>query len=113
MAGAIEWGNRALELAQRLDDTQIIVYALTTVGSAEVRSDPGRGAAMLERAGERAIGSGLGDEAGRAFVNLVWTCLRHRSSTIPGRYVRAELEYCDERGLDYWRLVLLGCRGRI
>ena len=33
---AVEWGGRALEVAERLDDTEALVYALTNIGMAEL-----------------------------------------------------------------------------
>jgi DNA-binding CsgD family transcriptional regulator len=111
--GAIEWGMRSLELGQTLGDTEVQVYALTTVGSAEFRPNTVVGPEKLEQALELAIASGNEDGAGRAFVNLVWLSLRRRSYALAERYVTPGLEYCYERGLDYWGLVLLACRARI
>jgi DNA-binding CsgD family transcriptional regulator len=113
LSGAIEWGTRALDLARRLDDTEIVVYAMTTIGSAEVRHDPAAGAATIERALELAVDAGIEDGAGRAFINLVWAPLRLRSAALAARHLEAAVEYCAERGLDYWSLVLLGCRARL
>ena len=39
--GALVWGTRAIELAQRLDDTEVLSHALTMIGATGVR---GRGA---------------------------------------------------------------------
>jgi DNA-binding CsgD family transcriptional regulator len=108
--GAIEWGTRALELARRLDDTEILVYALTTVGAAEYRSGGPAGREKLERSLELARTAGLEDEVGRAFANL---STRQRSFAVADRHLQPGLEYCDERGLDYWGLSLLACRARL
>ena len=35
------WGARALELAERLGDTEALVYALTNIGSAELCAGDG------------------------------------------------------------------------
>jgi hypothetical protein len=44
------WGARALELAERLGDTEALVYALTNIGSAELRAGQQQGRDKLERA---------------------------------------------------------------
>jgi DNA-binding CsgD family transcriptional regulator len=110
---AIAWGTRALELAERLGDSEITVYALVSVGSAEFPGDWPEGLEKLARALELAQAAGLEDHAGRAFVNLVWLAVRQRAFAIAERYLEAGLEYSGERGLDYWRLVLLACRARL
>jgi len=112
-ATAIDWGSRALELARRLDDTGIFVYALTTVGAAEFRGDGPRGAEKLARSLELAKTAGLEDEAGRAFLNLVWLSARERWFALADRHLGPGLTYCTERGLDYWRLSLGACRARM
>ena len=111
--GAVDWGTRALQLAERLEEAEILVYALTTLGAAEFRTNSSEGREKLERSVELAKEAVLEDHVGRAYVNLAWLSARHRSFTAANRYVEAGLEYCEERGLDYWRLSLLGCRARL
>ncbi len=111
--GAIDWGTRAIDLARRLDDTEILVYALTTVGAAESRGDERRGREKLEQSLDLARSAGLEDEVGRAFANLAWLPARQRSYAIAERHLQAGLDYCEERGLDYWGLLLLACRARM
>jgi len=111
--GAVGWGTRALQLAERLEDVEIQVYALATFGAAEFRTDSARGREKLERSVELAKAAGLEDHVGRALINLAWLSARTRSFAAATRYVESGLEYCEERGLDYWRLSLLGCRARL
>jgi DNA-binding CsgD family transcriptional regulator/tetratricopeptide (TPR) repeat protein len=111
--GAVEWGTRTLELARRLDDTEALVYALTTLGAAELRTASSQGIQQLDQSVELAKAAGLEDHVGRAFTNLIWLCVRQRSFDVANRYLVSGLKYCEERGLDYWRLALLGCRARL
>ena len=110
----IAWGTRAIELAEELDDTEILVYALVSVGRAQWMSGaPEEGRAKLERGLELARQAGLEDHVGRAFVNLAWLVTRQRSYAEAASYLDAGLEYSAERGLDLWRLTLLGCHARV
>jgi DNA-binding CsgD family transcriptional regulator/tetratricopeptide (TPR) repeat protein len=109
--GAVSWGERALELAERLDRPEILVYALTTVGAAGLRR--GAGTEMLERSLGLARSLGLEDEVGRAYANLAWLPTRQRQHALAAGYVDDGLEYATERGLDYWMFTLLGCRARL
>jgi DNA-binding CsgD family transcriptional regulator len=111
--GAADWGGRALELAKRLNDTEVLVYALTSVGGAELRAGRPGGREKLERSLELATAAGLEDEIGRVFVNLALVSARQRSFALADRHLQAGLDYCDERGLDYWGLSLLACHARL
>ena len=110
--GAEEWGARALELAQHLDDTEALVYALINLGAVEVLTGGPEGPATLRRSLELARQAGLDEHAGRAFVNLVWWAPRDRSHAAADDYLEAGLEYCAKRGLDLWSLYLLAYRSR-
>jgi DNA-binding CsgD family transcriptional regulator/tetratricopeptide (TPR) repeat protein len=111
--GAVTWATRALELAQRVDDVDALVYALTNLAVVEFRSGETQGQLKLERALELAQKHGLEDHTGRIFANLVVWPGRHRMLAVAARYLKAGLEYCRERGLDTWRLYLLACRARL
>lgn len=111
--GAIAWGTRALDLAHRLDDTDAIVYALTNIGAAEFQAGLDDGLSKLEEALALARRHDLEDHAARVFFNIVAWGLRRREFGLADTYLGPGLEYSQERGLDTWRLYLLGCRARV
>jgi DNA-binding CsgD family transcriptional regulator/tetratricopeptide (TPR) repeat protein len=111
--GARAWGTRALELAERLDDDEALVYALTNIGVVDFLAGAAEGTVELERALTLAQRHGFEEHAGRSFVSLVLWPLRHRMFAVADRYLVAGLEYCSERGLDTWRLYLIACRARL
>jgi DNA-binding CsgD family transcriptional regulator/tetratricopeptide (TPR) repeat protein len=110
---AIAWATRALELAEQLDDVEARAYALGIIGGAEILLGKADGLAKLELSVELARHAGLDEQAGRAFLNLVWWPLRNRWYSVALAHLSAALEYCDERGLDVWRVFLVACRARI
>jgi DNA-binding CsgD family transcriptional regulator/tetratricopeptide (TPR) repeat protein len=107
----IAWGTRALDLAQDLDDTEVLVYTLTNIGIVELLAGE-QGAEKLGRSLELARQAGVEEHAGRAFVALTWWSPRGRAYATADRYLGAGLDYCTERGLDLWRLYLLAYRAR-
>jgi ATP/maltotriose-dependent transcriptional regulator MalT len=111
--GATLWGNRALQLADRLDDVENRVYALINIGAAEVQSGSAAGVEKLEQSLELGQGAGLEEHVGRAFVNLAFWPIRNRDYILVRRVLEPGLEYCAERGLDLWWLFLLACRARL
>ncbi len=69
---AMEWGNRAIALAQELGDTETLVHARNNAGTAMSRSDPDGGFAMLRDVVDTALQAGLDEHACRALVNIGW-----------------------------------------
>lgn len=103
----VEWGERAIQLAERVGDTQALVNALNNVGSIELeRGRPG-GREKLERSLMLARQEEIPTEAGRAYINLTAALGRRREWTLADRYIEAGIEYCSERGLEAWLNCLL------
>ena len=111
--GARYWGERALELGERLGDTEAIVYALTNIGTIEFLAGDEAGEVKLVRALELAREHGLEDHAGRVFVSFVLWPVRQRRLAAALEYLEPGLDYCSERGLDTWRLYMIACRARL
>jgi DNA-binding CsgD family transcriptional regulator len=93
MGSAITWGERALELATRLQQKEIVVHALGNIGSARVDDGGSRGFAELEQSFELAVAGKYHDHVERASCNL--TCSHYWR-----RDYRAALDYID-RGVSY------------
>jgi DNA-binding CsgD family transcriptional regulator/tetratricopeptide (TPR) repeat protein len=110
---AIATGGRALDLAQRFDDTEATVYALTNIGAAEFQADLEEGLGKLQRALTLALEHDLEDSAERAFFSIAHRAVAQRRFDLADAYLGPGLEYCRERGLDTWRLYLLGSRARM
>jgi DNA-binding CsgD family transcriptional regulator/tetratricopeptide (TPR) repeat protein len=110
---AVAWGNRALELARELGDTEAEVYALSNIAAAEFRADPNASRPKLEAALELAQRHGLEAHAALTFNRLVMFPIRYRRFDIAQAHLETGLEYCTQRGLDTFRLYLLGARARL
>lgn len=110
---AVRWGTRGLELAERLQDTQGVVYALTNIGSAQIQAGLDDGRQKLQRALDLALAAGLDDHAGRIYNALVLWPIRERAFAAAEPHLEAGLAYCTQRGLDTWRLYLLACRASV
>jgi DNA-binding CsgD family transcriptional regulator len=102
------WGTRALELARRLGDIEIEVYALATWGG--LNGDPGDG--KLERALTLAREAGLEEHTGRILQLRAHRALRQRMFELAEEPLASGLAFCTERGLDTWRLYLVALRAR-
>jgi tetratricopeptide (TPR) repeat protein len=109
---ALAWGGRAIGLAERLGQTEILVHALNNVGSAELCAGRPAGRPMLERSLALALAHGLEEQVARAYTNLAWTALDLREYLLAARYREEGVRYCTERDLDTLRLYLLVAQAR-
>jgi len=103
---AIAWGERALELAERLGDAEIAAYALATVGVCEGDFE------KLEQSLELGRRADLPERVARAFMLLACIAVERRHSQAR-RYVEEGIAYCSERGIELFRLYLLAYRARL
>ena len=109
---AIEWGERALMLAERLGEPELLVHALNNMGSAELRSGRRRGSEKLKRSLALALDTGLEDHAARAYVNLSWSYLHTRDFAGADPYLDAGIVYTREHDLEFYRLFASGLKAR-
>jgi DNA-binding CsgD family transcriptional regulator/tetratricopeptide (TPR) repeat protein len=110
---ATAWNTKALALVEQIDDPHLISYALTNKGVVDVLVDGEQASAQLERSLQVALAAGAEEEAGRAYLSLVWWPLRRRRYDLVDRYLDEGLDYCTEHGLDLWRLFFVPCRARL
>jgi DNA-binding CsgD family transcriptional regulator/tetratricopeptide (TPR) repeat protein len=109
---SIEWGDRAIELARRLDDGESLAHALTNVGTALSESGDMRGDDLLEEAVELALAEGYHDHAARAMVNLGWGRLGRRRYVAARETIETGLAFAGRHDLSFYTQYLLGMRAQ-
>jgi DNA-binding CsgD family transcriptional regulator len=113
MPQAIEWGEKALSLAQKLGEEEIIIHALANIGSAR-QDDMREGThAELERSFQLAVKGGYHDHVARASCNL--TCFHYfrrddRNALI---CIDRGVSYAAARNLSHWETYLRGWRAMV
>jgi hypothetical protein len=111
-AGALAWGTRAVELAERLDEPDTLIHALNTMGTTELLFGDPAGLEKLERSLELALRSDAVEHVARGYTHLVWAGARLRRYELVDRYLDPGLAYTAERGIDVYRFYLLSFRAR-
>lgn len=107
---AIDWGQPAIELAERVGETEALVNALNNVGTMELEQGVGAGRAKLERSLELARRAGLETDVGRAYINLCAAFARLHDWRLVEKYAEPGIEYCRSRGLEAWLHNLLSVK---
>jgi DNA-binding CsgD family transcriptional regulator len=110
---ARSWGLRAIELAERLDETEILVHALNNVGTAELGAGDGEGAQKLQRSLTLAVAAGLEEHVARAHTNLACCAIEARDYKSARSQLQAGIAYCREHDLDSWLLYMTGWQARL
>jgi DNA-binding CsgD family transcriptional regulator len=108
-----EWGARAIDLAQRLGETEILVHALNNLGTAELQANIPDGGAKLDRSLELALAAGLEEHVARAHTNRGCFALERRDYELAARHLGAGIAYCRDHDLDPWLLYMTGWMARL
>jgi tetratricopeptide (TPR) repeat protein len=103
---AIVSARRAIDLAERLGDPAVTVYALSTIGVCQDYE-------KLEQSLEDARHAGLDEQQGRIFIPLAGIAVEGRNHAAATRHLEAGVAYCSERGFELFRLYLLAHRARL
>ena len=80
---ALQWGDKALELARRIDDREVQIHALNNLGSARVVTGDIDGVVQLQHSLELALTDDVQEHAARAYTNLGATLVVIRRFSLP------------------------------
>jgi DNA-binding CsgD family transcriptional regulator/tetratricopeptide (TPR) repeat protein len=96
---ALDWGDRALQLATRLRDERTRAHALVNIGAVKLQQDPAEEATLLEA---YAVADAAGDrhEATRALIALGFSLMSWVRPAAASRYTRHGLAYAQKHEVD-------------
>ena len=104
---ALEYGQRAIDLAEQFGDHEVRAHALINIGSALLGAGDATGLAKLEQGLAVALEHNLPHHAARAYSNLVSTSVTEHHLWLTARYLAKSLEYCETHevwdGFSYTR----------
>jgi ATP/maltotriose-dependent transcriptional regulator MalT len=108
--GALRYGRRALDLAERVGDEALSISTLTTVGTAECSLGQETGWARLDDSLRRAKAAGLDEEVARAYNNIASVAVRARRQSAATQALEAGIEFATRRDLHFFRRCMLSMR---
>jgi DNA-binding CsgD family transcriptional regulator len=108
LADALEFGQRALDLAAQFGDHVVQTHALNNIGTALLCSGGQGGLEKLEQSLAVALEHDLREHAGRAYANLVSSLIRQRSD-LAERYVLEGSRYCEAHDVEEFLPYIRAC----
>ncbi|WP_425408138.1 helix-turn-helix transcriptional regulator [Hyphococcus sp.] len=113
MAEAIEWGEKALKLASKFDDTEIRIHALNNVGVARCFRGYAAGVAMLEESLSLALEHGFHEHAARVYTNFSEYAVEFKEFDLAERIVSQGVAFDTKNDLDSWTHYLVGRQAQL
>jgi hypothetical protein len=105
--------TRAVELAERLGEREILVHALNNLGTMGFLLEAPGGREQLERSLRLALEEGFEEHAARAYIHLGWAATRVHSYALAGDYIRDSISFCTEHDLRVYRHYPFAHRARL
>jgi len=113
LEGTLQWGERAIALAEELGETETLVHALNNVGSARSYAADDEGHDDLTRSLNLATAIGLYDHASRALVNLAYTSFLHMQLDEAEHRLLQAIAFAVDHDLDFRRGYLQATRAAL
>jgi len=110
---ALVWGQRAIDLATRLGDQEILSHALNSVGTVTSLCGRQAGRAMLERSLAIAHEHGYRELIARAYSNLTFTAIEARDYAYAQHTLTESFAYFDGQEFDSWYYFNVGRDARL
>jgi len=111
-AKALEYGQKAIDLANKIHDEEILCHALNNIGSAIFESE-GKIPGYLYQSLEIALKNGFQEHVARAYTNLSSNSIEHRLYDEAEKNLELGIAYSNQRDLDSWTYYMLGLKARL
>jgi DNA-binding CsgD family transcriptional regulator len=105
---SLEWAEKAIKLARKLNDTEVEIHALNNIGCAKMDTYDYAGKPSLKRSLNLALQKGFDDHASRAYMNLGLINLSSRNLEAAHQNFSDGSEHCHEKNLDTYKLSMMG-----
>lgn len=113
LEGAREWGAKAIGLAERLGETEVLVAATRHVGTAEMCHGLPEGREKVRRSLDVALAAGLKSHVAVAWCNLVASAHEVRDLDRAAADLEAGRAWCEEHDMLAWATYLAGCGAQL
>ncbi len=105
---AVQWGARAIALAEQLGEAEILCHALNNVGTAELFAGHPDGLRKLEQSLALALEGGFHEQAARFYTNVSEHAVVFKDHARAERWLAEGIAFDRQHDLDAWTHYLVG-----
>ncbi|MGZ5452283.1 MAG: LuxR C-terminal-related transcriptional regulator [Thermoanaerobaculia bacterium] len=109
---ALRWGARAIELAKRLGDAEVLAHALTNVACVSIVTDLDEGLRELDEALRICLANDFHEHTSRVYAGPVSTLAIFRLVDRAIAAAAEAMKYTEEHDLDCWTDYIRGLTAR-
>ncbi len=113
MEESIDWGERALGLADEFGEVEVRIHALNNIGTARVFRNDRRGIAELEESLALSLKHGFHEHAARVYTNLSEYAVEFRDFPLAERMLSEGIAFDTQYDLDTWTHYLVGRQAQL
>ena len=110
---AIDWGLRAIALAEKLGEVETRVHALNNVGTALLFADRPGGREKMEQSLSLALAHGFHEQAARAYTNYAEYAVVFKDFALAERILAEGIAFDTRHDLDSWTHYLVGRQAQL
>jgi len=112
---SVYWGEKAILIAKKLEDEEILTHALNNVGTVKMRMAPSKqqGLGLLQQSLEIALRNSYHEHAARAYANLGCNGILLKDYPFAKTILETGLRYCEEKDMDSWANYMFGHMARL
>jgi len=105
---AVQWGERAIALAEQLSEAEILCHALNNVGTAELFAGRPGGQRKLEQSLALALEGGFHEQAARVYTNVSEHSVAFKDYARAEHWLVEGIAFDRQHDLDAWTHYLVG-----
>ncbi|MEO5980041.1 MAG: AAA family ATPase [Chryseolinea sp.] len=109
----IHWGNKAVELADKLGDTEVLVQALCNIGTVLMKYSLPGGVGKINESLSIALKHEFHDHVAAAYTNLACMFVLSKQFKKAEKEFETGLSYCEPRDLNIWKYYMESQRIRL
>jgi DNA-binding CsgD family transcriptional regulator len=110
---AIDWGLRAIGMAEQLGDIETRIHALNNVGTALLFADRPGGRERMEESLALALEHGFHEQAARAYTNFAEYAVVFKDFALAERVLTEGIAFDTSHDLDAWTHYLVGRQAQL
>ncbi|WP_375323514.1 AAA family ATPase [Flagellimonas sp. GZD32] len=107
----LEYGNKAIALAEEINDEEILSHAYNNIGTSLYLEDK-VGLDYLKKSLTIALNNKYNEHVARAYTNIISISVENKDYQITRNHIADALEYCDENDLHSWSYYMLTWKAR-